>query len=269
MQPFLPQKRTPWNHCVPPPCSSSRYTPEENGALDALDAALSKMNKTFGVYQTDAIIRNELERCVGGYYPLVCNDGTRVSAQSHPGSYRFSNDDKYVFTDVEIRVNEQEVPSSVSAHELMALLAKHGGVKTGHCPPLDFGRELERGDRRDDPGVLDHKVRKVCKMWNVPSEKEYKHTVEGWLFENLDDGEGLQEPCIRVRAEAINENGKRSREFITSEVLRVHNDDGAWIIETNNSIYAGRERDRLVAGTKLLPRNDGVSLSVFATPVIG
>lgn len=279
MEPFLPQKRTPWNHHVPSPTPDNRYTVKENEALSALDAAMKMMKKTFGPYQTDAIIMNELEWCAGSYYPLVCNDGTRISAQSHPGSYRMSNDDAQVFTDVEIRVNNQGEPECVSAHKLVELLAKHGGVKAGHCPPLDFGRDPERGDRRDDPGVLDHKARKALKMWNVPSTKEYKHPVEGWLFEFLDaqkpreglalPSEGLAFPSIRVRAEEINFNGKRSRTFMTSNVLAVHKDDGAWIMETNNSIYSARERDRLVAGTKLVPRNGGVSLSVFATPVIG
>ena len=279
MEPFLPQKRTPWNHYVPSPTPDDRYTSKENKALGALDTAMKMMKKTFGPYQTNAIIMNELEWSAGSYYPLVCNDGTRISAQSRSGSYRMSNDDAHVFTDVEILVNNQGEPECVSAHKLVELLAKHGGVKSGHCPPLDFGRDPKRGDRRDDPGVLDHKARKACKMWNVSSKKEYKHPMEGWLFEYVDSQnllEGLPLPStvfafprIRVRAEEINVNGKRSRTFTTSNVLAVHKDDGAWIMETDNSIYSGRERDRLVTGTKLVPRDGGVSLSVFATPVIG
>lgn len=265
----MPQKRTPWNHSVPPLVSCGSYTSEENDALIALERGIVMMNKAFGEYQTDAIIRTELERGAGSYYPLVCNDGTRISAQSSPGSYACSDDDKHVFTDVEILVNNQGDPKCVSSHELFALVAKHGGVKTGHCPPLDFGRDPKRGDRRDDPGVLDHKARKVCKMWNMPSAKKYKHPVEGWLFEFGWPREGSELPSIRVRAEEVNVNGKRSRTFTTSEVVQVHKDDGAWIMETHNSIYTGRERDRLVAGTKLVTRDGGVSLSIFATPVIG
>lgn len=272
MEPFLPQKRTPWNHQVPPLVSCGSYTSEENDALDALGKGIAMMNEAFGKYQTRAIVMAELERGADSYYPLVCNDGTRISAQSSPGSYTCSNDDKHVFTDVEILVNNQGEPKCVSSHELFALIAKHGGVKTGHCPPLDFGRDHKRGDRRDDPGVLDHKARKACRMWNVPSTKKYKHPVEGWLFEIADvqePREGLGLPGIRVRAEEVNVNGKRSRTFTTSEVLKVHKDDGAWIMETRNSIYSGSERDRLLTGTKLVPRDGGVSLSIFSTPVVG
>lgn len=269
MDPFLPEKLTPWNHWVPPPCSSPRYSSEENKALSALDNALTMMNKTFGPYQTDAIIRDELERCAGGYYPLVCNDGTCVSAQANPGSCRMSNDDAHVFTHVEILINNNEEPECISAHDLMALLAKHGGVKTGHCPPLDFGRDPERGHRRDDEGVLDHKMRKARNMSKVSSKKEIRPPVNGWLFEYVERMPWEDLPSVRVRAEAINNNGKRCREFTTSEVVQVHHDDGAWVIETQNSIYFGRERDRLVAGTNLVARDGGVSLSIFATPVIG
>ena len=52
--------------------------------------------------------------------------------------------------------------------------------------------------------------------------------------------------------------------------MGAHRRDGVHILETLNSVYAGRESDRLVAKTNLKIRDDGtIHASVVPTPVVG
>ena len=180
-----------------------------------------------------------------------------------------------VYTDVEVFVHGAP-PRCQSAHELMALIAKHGGIKYGHLPPLDFGRDPALGDRNDEDDAVDYTMRMMRKRKGISYDKPLKRPVTNWSFEEIGEYEksnsGVMVPVYRVRAAnpwAWTVEEESERDFTTSKIVGAHYCDGVHIFETFNSVYAGRERDRLVAGATFKVRDDGtIHVSIVPTPVV-
>ena len=283
MRPFLKPERgwcndTPVPNLVPDP----DYHPEEDEAIEAMAAAMAKMHKVFGPYQTKAMIEKELEwgPAGGAYHPIVCHDGTSISAQTRGGAMCVRKAKQCVFTNVEVwaRGLGWPEPRCLSARELMALVAEHGGIKYGHLPPLDFGRDPALGDRNDDDDAADHWTRVGRQQMGVPYCKRQKGSVCNWHYEAFDDPEASpksaipRKPKYRVRASdplALTREERRERCFTTSAVVGAKRVRGLHVFETQNSVYAGRECDRLVATTNLKIRDDGtVHASIVPTVVL-
>lgn len=283
MRPFLKPERG-WCSATPIPnlVTCIEYHPEEDDAIEAMAAAMAKMRKVFGDYQTKAMVEKELEWGVAGgaYHPIVCHDGTSISAQTRGGAMCVRKAKQCVFTDVEVwaRGLGWPEPRCLSARELMALIAEHGGIKYGHLPPLDFGRDPALGDRDDDDDAADYWTRVGRQKMGVPYYKRQKGSVCNWHYEAFDDPEASpksaipRKPTYRVRASdpmAFTRDEMRERCFTTSAVVGAKRVRGVHVFETQNSVYAGRECDRLVATTNLKIRDDGtVHASIVPTVVL-
>ena len=279
MDPFLKPERGWWEQ-TPNLFTNDHYHPDENEAIDDVVNAMAKMRRVFGHYQAKAMIENELDwgPAGGAYLPIVCHDGTKISAQARGGSMCMRKAKLPVYTDVEVYVYGALEPHCLSANELIVLIAKHGGIKYGHLPPLDFGRDPALGDRNDDDDAVDHAMRMGRKRKCIPYYKTLKFPVTNWHFEEFSESDESQSSVIapatkyRVRAadpSAYTAAEQSDRCFTTSKIVGAHRRDGVHILETLNSVYAGRESDRLVAKTNLKIRDDGtIHASVVPTPVV-
>ena len=285
MDPFLKPERGWWER-TPHLFTFSHYHTDENEAIEEVVNAIAKMRKVFGHYQAKAMIENELDHgpAADSYHPIVCHDGTKISAQAREGSMCIRKAKLPVYTSVEVLVHGALEPRCLSARELMALIAEHGGIKYGHLPPLDFGRDPALGDRNDDDDAVDYAMRFERKRKCISHDKELKFPVTNWHFEEFSESDNSQSGVIvpvtkcrkvtryRVRAAdpcAYTTEEQSERCFTTSKIVGAHRHDGVHILETLNSVYTGRESDRLVAKTNLKVRDDGtIHASIMPTPVV-
>ena len=281
MDPFLKPKRG-WGDVVPSLCPSwDGYHPEENAAIEELAGALKTMTRVFGPYQTKAMVETELDWSVasGSFHPIVCHDGTKISAQTRDGSMCMRNAKQRVYTHVEVYILGTRDPCCQSARDLSMLISKHGGIKYGHLPALDFGRDPALGDRCDDDDAVDYAMRMGRKRKCIPYYKELRSPpLCNWTYEEFSDSDQSHSSVIapvtkyRVRAAdpgALTAEEQSHRCFTTSKIVGAHCRDGMHILETTNSVYAGRECHRLVTTTHLKIRDDGsVHASIVPTPVV-
>lgn len=279
MDPFLKPERGWWDR-TPHLFAFTHYHTDENEAIKEVVNAIAKMRKVFGHYQAKAMIENELDwgPAGGAYFPIVCNDNTKISAQVREGSMCIRKAKLPVYTHVEVLVHGTLEPRCRSARELMALIAEHGGIKYGHLPPLDFGRDPVLGDLKDEDWALDYAMRMGRKRKCISHDKVVKFPLTSWHFEELCESDNSQSSVIvpvtryRVRAAdpcAYTAEEQSERCFTTSKIEGAHCHDGVHILETSNSVYAGRESDRLVATTSLKVRDNGtIHALIVPTPVV-
>jgi hypothetical protein len=279
MDPFLKPQRG-WSDVVPSLHPRDDYHPEENAAIEQLADALKTMTRVFGPYQAKAMIETELDwsAASGAYHPIVCHDGTKISVQTRDGTMCKRNAKQRVYTHAEVYIRGTADPCCQSANDLAVLISKHGGIKYGHLPALDFGRDPALGDRCNDDDAVDHAMRMGRKRKCIPYYKTLRFPVCNWTYEAFSDSDQSQSSVIapatkyRVRAAdpgALTAEEQSDRCFTTSKIVGAHCRDGVHILETVNSVYAGRECHRLVATTHLKTRDDGsVHASIVPTPVV-
>ena len=208
MDPFLKPQRE-WRDVVPSLCPRDEYHPEENEAIEQLVHALKNMNRVFGPYQAKAMVETELDWSVasGSFHPVVCHDGTKISAQTRDGTMCKRNAKQRVYTHVEVFIHGATDPFCQSASELVALISKHGGIKYGHLPALDFGRDPALGDRCNDDDAVDYAMRMGRKRKCIPYYKPFRFPpLCNWTYEEFSDSDQSQSSVIapvtkyRVRA---------------------------------------------------------------------
>ena len=281
MEPFIPSSAS-WyeSHRKVPPIDVLDNTEHMNGheavALSALRLALDDALKVFGKYQLTEMLHEEmleLHPALNSHYPLHCRDGTVVSAQASPYCHTVRDDVQHVYTHVEVWAKDKGVrftdePQCMSAHELMELLEAHGGVLSGHLPPLDFGRAPERRKRKRDGDKVDYEFRKARKVHNLPYTKEFKGTLDSkWTYK---DFTFPPETCSVIHTPGIRLEGSKTdgTNLATSRIRSVTFNDGVHILQTKNSFYAAFEEDRkrVNATVRALPAG-GVTLSVVPSLV--
>ena len=276
MQPFRPSSAS-WHHShrtvpvIDVVNDTENMHPREAVALSALRLALDDALKVFGKYQLSEMLCEETHDLLPAYnshHPLLCRDGTLVSAQASPHCHTIRDDPQRVYTHVEVWARRDGVrltdePECLSAHELMALLEAHGGVVHGHLPPLDFGRAPERHKRARDGDMVDYEFRKARKEHDLTYDKEFKGPIDGkWAYKDLtfqqEARSVIQTPGVRV--EGTKADGSN---LATSRIKSVTYMDGLHIFETKNSYYAAFEEDRKrVHATVRTSPASGVTLSV-------
>jgi hypothetical protein len=281
MQPFLPSAAS-WHHShrtvpgIDIVDDTENLHPREAATLSALRLALDDALKVFGKYQLSEMLYEEaleIHPALNSHYPLICRDGTVVSAQASPYCHTVRNDVQRVYTHVEVWAKRKGVrltdePQCMSAHELMALLEEHGGVLHGHLPPLDFGRAPDRRKRSRDGDMVDFEFRKARKEHNLPYTKEFKGTLDSkWSYKDFsfppETCSVIQTPGIRL--EGIRTDGTG---LATSRIRSVTFNNGVHILQTKNSFYAAFEenRKRVHAAVRATPAG-GVTLSVVPSLV--
>lgn len=250
--------------------------PREAVALSALRLALDDALNVFGKYQLSEMLCEEaleIHPALNSHYPLICRDGTVVSAQASPYNHTVRNDVQRVYTHVEVWAKRKgvrltEEPQCLSAHELMALLEEHGGVLHGHLPPLDFGRAPDRRKRARDGDMVDFEFRKARKEHNLPYTKEFKGTLDSkWTFK---DFTFPPETCSVIQTPGIRLEGARTdgTNLATSRIRSATFNNGVHILQTKNSFYAAFEEDRKrVHATVRTSPSGGVTLSVVPSLV--
>ena len=139
---------------------------KENEVLTNLRNALDAAVTVLGPFQLTAMLNKEeqlLNHHLQQYYPLRLANGRIISVQANDtGAHRGRNDTQQVFTYVEVKDYDGAV-RCLSAHELMRLINKNGGILDGHLPPLDFGRNPKRGAREHDEDIVDAEFRRMRK----------------------------------------------------------------------------------------------------------
>ena len=153
---------------------------------------------------------------------------------------------------------------------------------------LDFGRDPALGDLKDEDWAVDYAMRMGRKRKCISHDKALKFPLTTWHFEEFSEefseSDNSQSSVIvpvtkyrkvtkyRVRAAdpcAYTAEEQSERCFTTSKIVGAHCHDGVHILETFNSVYAGRESDRLVATTNLKVRDDGtIHALIVPTPVV-
>lgn len=276
MDPFLPSSAS-WydSHRSVPGIDvvddTSQMHPREAVALSALRLALDDALKVFGKYQLSEMLCEEaleIHPALNSHYPLICSDGTIVSAQAGRYCHTVRDDEQRVYTHVEVwakrdGVRFTEEPECLSAHELMALLEAHGGVVDGHLPPLDFGRAPQRRKRARDGDMVDYEFRKARKEHGLPYTKEFKGTLDShWEYK---DRTFQKEACSVIQTPGIRVEGVKAdgTSLATSRLKSATFNNGVHILETRNSFYAAFEEDRKRVRAAVRTSPDGnVTLSV-------
>lgn len=231
-------------------------------ALDKLASALLNCNRVLGKFQLDELLYN-YGTGRRQYDGVVFKDGERMSVQAsvhHYCSKELTWDGAHAFTSVEVwDKNATDEPECITAAEFMEQAEAHGGIAYGSIPPLCFGRDPIRPKRELDSEVIDQKIRKSQRTGDL-GFKPYLGVISNWRIKKNTIGVG-------------HIVGQWNADEFSSSTLAKHImfDDGIYKLETQNSLYAACEHDRIVVDAMVICGSDGrvrLSLTATATSVL-